>query len=112
MLESQLAGLAAVAAGPSGREVDAAARAVIEAAGYGERFGHGLGHGVGIEIHEGPRLSKLAPEDPLLEDQVVTVEPGVYLPDRLGVRIEDLVVVKADRAELLSHFTKELLVTD
>ncbi|HWH11662.1 MAG TPA: Xaa-Pro peptidase family protein [Solirubrobacteraceae bacterium] len=112
VLEAQLAGLAAVCAGPTGVEVDAAARAVIEAAGYGERFGHGLGHGVGIEVHEGPRLSRLAPDDPLRENQVVTVEPGVYLPGRLGVRIEDLVVVKADGADVLSNFTKELLITD
>ncbi|HEX3873022.1 MAG TPA: Xaa-Pro peptidase family protein [Solirubrobacteraceae bacterium] len=112
VLEAQLAGLAAVAAGPTGKEVDAASRAVIEAAGYGERFGHGLGHGVGIEVHEGPRLSKLAPDDPLRENQVVTVEPGVYLPDRLGVRIEDLVVVRPGGCDVLSHFTKDLLVTD
>jgi Xaa-Pro aminopeptidase len=112
VLEAQLAGLAAVAAGPNGREVDAAARAVIEAAGYGERFGHGLGHGVGIEVHEVPRLSKLAPDDPLVEGQVVTVEPGVYLPGVLGVRIEDLVVVGRDGPKLLSHFTKDLLVTE
>jgi Xaa-Pro aminopeptidase len=112
VLEAQLAGVGAVSAGPNGREVDAVARAVIEAAGYGERFGHGLGHGVGIEVHEGPRLSKLAPDDPLREGQVVTVEPGIYLPDRLGVRIEDLVVVRGGGADVLSHFTKDLLVTD
>jgi Xaa-Pro aminopeptidase len=112
VLAAQLAGLAAVMAGPSGKEIDAVARAVIEDAGYGERFGHGLGHGVGIEVHEGPRLSKLAPDDPLRVHQVVTVEPGIYLPDRLGVRIEDLVVIGPDGAEILSHFTKELLVTD
>ncbi len=112
VLAAQLAGLAAVSAGPNGREVDAAAREVIEAAGYGDRFGHGLGHGVGIEVHEAPRLSKLAPDDPLREGQVVTVEPGVYLPGRLGVRIEDLVVVRAGGADVLSHFTKDLLVVD
>jgi Xaa-Pro aminopeptidase len=112
VLEAQLAGLAAVAPGPNGREVDAAAREVIEAAGYADEFGHGLGHGVGIEVHEGPRLSKLAPDDPLLENQVVTVEPGVYLPDRLGVRIEDLVVVRPGAADVLSRFTKDLLVVD
>ncbi len=111
VLEAQLAGLGAVAAGQTGPEVDAVARAVIEAAGHGEHFGHGLGHGVGIEVHEGPRLSKLASDDPLLENQVVTVEPGVYLPGRLGVRIEDLVVVGRDGPRVLSHFTKDLLVT-
>jgi Xaa-Pro aminopeptidase len=112
VLAAQLAGLAAVMAGSSGKEVDAVARAVIDDAGYGERFGHGLGHGVGIEVHEGPRLSKLAPDDPLREDQVVTVEPGIYLPDRLGVRIEDLVVVGRDGPDVLSRFTKNLLVVE
>ena len=70
-------------AGPSGRELDAVARAVIEQAGHGEHFGHGLGHGVGMEIHEGPRLSRTAGEEPLLAGNVVTVEPGVYLPGGL-----------------------------
>ncbi|HEU0316988.1 MAG TPA: Xaa-Pro peptidase family protein, partial [Solirubrobacteraceae bacterium] len=92
VLRAQLAGLAAVRPGPTGREVDAVARAVIEEAGYGERFGHGLGHGVGLEIHEGPRLARRAAEVALVPGNVVTVEPGVYLPGRLGVRIEDLVV--------------------
>jgi Xaa-Pro aminopeptidase len=101
-----------VRAGRSGREIDAEARAVIEQAGYGERFGHGLGHGVGLEIHEGPRLSRFAPEDPLSVGNIVTVEPGVYLPGELGVRIEDLVVVESDGARVLSHFTKELLVVE
>ena len=93
VLSAQEQGLAAVRAGPSGREVDAVAREVIEQAGQGEHFGHGLGHGVGMEIHEGPRLSRTAGEEPLQAGNVVTVEPGVYLPGVLGVRIEDLVVV-------------------
>jgi len=112
VLASQLAGLAAVAPGVSGREADAAARAVIDAGGYGEQFGHGLGHGVGIDIHEAPRLSRTASEDPLVAGNVVTVEPGIYLPGELGVRIEDLVVVRDGGAEILSHFTKELLVLE
>ena len=107
---AQEAGLAAVRAGPSGREVDAVARAVIERAGQGEHFGHGLGHGVGLEVHEAPRLSRTAGEQPLLAGNVVTVEPGVYLPGRLGVRIEDLVVVTAQGRELLSSLPKELTV--
>jgi Xaa-Pro aminopeptidase len=74
---AQLAGLDAVVPGPNGREVDSAARVVIDVAGYGDHFGHGLGHGVGIEIHEAPRLSQLAPEDPLEAGMIVTVEPGV-----------------------------------
>jgi Xaa-Pro aminopeptidase len=108
---AQLAGLEAVAPGVSGRDADAKARAVIEQAGYGERFGHGLGHGVGLEIHEEPRLARTS--DAMLgAGNVVTVEPGVYLPDQLGVRIEDLVVVRDGGPQLLSGFTKELLVLD
>ena len=107
---AQEAGLAAVRPGPAGREVDAVARAVIERAGQGEHFGHGLGHGVGLEVHEAPRLSRTAGDQPLLAGNVVTVEPGVYLPGRLGVRIEDLVVVTAEGRELLSGLPKELTV--
>ena len=110
VLEAQEQALAAVQAGPNGKEVDAVAREVIERAGEGDHFGHGLGHGVGLEVHEGPRLSRLASEDPLLVGNVVTVEPGVYLPGRLGVRIEDLVVVTADGQEVLTLLSKELTV--
>jgi len=99
---------AAVRAGPSGREIDALARAIIEAAGHGEHFGHGLGHGVGLEVHEPPRLSRTAGEQALRAGNVVTVEPGVYLPGRFGVRIEDLIVVREDGAESLSGLPKEL----
>jgi Xaa-Pro aminopeptidase len=102
--------LAAVKAGPSGRELDRVARELIEQAGHGEHFGHGLGHGVGLEVHEGPRLSRLAGEEPLQAGNVVTVEPGVYLPGRLGVRIEDLVVITKDGQEVLSRLGKELTV--
>jgi len=110
VLAAQLAGLEAVEAGPSGREVDAAARELIDAAGHGEHFGHGLGHGVGLEVHEGPRLSRTAPETPLLAGNVVTVEPGVYLPGALGVRIEDLVVVRDGGRDVLTGLAKELTV--
>jgi Xaa-Pro aminopeptidase len=110
VLSAQLLGVKAVVAGRSGREVDAVAREVIELAGHGEHFGHGLGHGLGLEIHEGPRLSRTASEDPLLVGNVVTVEPGVYLPGELGVRIEDLVVVGEDAQEVLTGLPKALTV--
>ena len=107
VLEAQLAGLEAARAGMSGRDADAAARAIIDEAGHGERFGHGLGHGVGLLVHEDPRLAKTS-ETNLRASSVVTVEPGVYLPGRFGVRIEDLVVVTDDGPEVLSSFPKEL----
>jgi Xaa-Pro aminopeptidase len=107
---AQLAGLAAVRAGPNGKEVDARAREVIEKAGHDEHFGHGLGHGVGMEVHESPRLSRTAGEQPLRAGNVVTVEPGVYIPGRFGVRIEDLVAVTDSGCEVLSGLSKELTV--
>jgi len=112
VLAAQRAAVAAVSAGPTGREIDAVARTAIADAGYGEHFGHGLGHGVGLEIHEGPRLHKLSGETRLRAGNVVTVEPGIYLPGRFGVRIEDLVVVTDDGCQVLSHFPTELLVVD
>jgi Xaa-Pro aminopeptidase len=110
VLEAQQLGVAAVQAGPSGREVDAIARGAIERAGQGEHFGHGLGHGVGMEIHEGPRLSRTEGERRLQAGNVVTVEPGVYLPGVLGVRIEDLLVVRDGGGEILSGLDKTLTV--
>jgi Xaa-Pro aminopeptidase len=101
--------LEAVRPGPTGREVDAVARAIIDASGHAEHFGHGLGHGVGMEVHEAPRLSKQS-EDRLAAGHVVTVEPGVYVPGAAGVRIEDLVAVTADGHEVLSSLPKELRV--
>ncbi len=111
VLEAQLAGLDAVRPGAGARAVDGTAREVIEAAGHGEHFGHGLGHGVGLDIHEAPRLSQRANGE-LQSGNVVTVEPGIYLPGRFGVRIEDLVVVTPEGCEILTSVSKELLVTD
>jgi len=110
VLAAQEAGVTAVKAGPSGREVDATARAVIEAAGQGEHFGHGLGHGVGLEVHEAPRLSRTEGEGALQAGNVVTVEPGVYLPGRCGVRIEDLILVTDDGYDVLNGLDKALTV--
>ncbi len=109
--QAQLAALEAIAAGVRGEEVDEVARRLIAAAGHGERFGHGLGHGVGLEVHEAPRLS-LRSDDVLAAGEVVTVEPGIYLPGRLGVRIEDLVVVAEDGLRNLSSLPKELQIVD
>ena len=109
VLRAQEAALEAVRPGPTGREVDAVARAIIDAAGHAEHFGHGLGHGVGLAVHEGPRLSKQG--DAALEaGMVVTVEPGVYVPGAVGVRIEDLVIVTEDGAEVVSSLPKDLEV--
>jgi Xaa-Pro aminopeptidase len=107
VLAAQEAALAAVRPGPTGREVDAVARSIIDAAGHAEHFGHGLGHGVGLDVHEGPRLSKQG-ETALAAGMVVTVEPGVYVPGAVGVRIEDLVIVTDDGAEVVSSLPKDL----
>jgi Xaa-Pro aminopeptidase len=109
VLEAQQAALAAVRPGPTGREVDEVARDMIAAAGHGEHFGHGLGHGVGLDIHEAPRLARSG-TDPLRAGNVVTVEPGVYVPGLSGARIEDLVVVTEDGHEVLSAYPKSLIV--
>lgn len=106
---AQAAALEAVRAEIGGEDLDGVARKAIEAAGHGERFGHGLGHGVGLEVHEAPRVSPRS-EDVLEAGEVVTIEPGVYLPGELGVRIEDLVVVTEDGHRNLSGLTKELLL--
>jgi Xaa-Pro aminopeptidase len=106
--KAQLAGVDAIRAGIGGREADSAAREVIAAAGHAEHFGHGLGHGVGLEIHEAPRLSQRS-DSVLASGNVVTVEPGVYVPGEFGVRIEDLVVVTETACTILTSVPKDLI---
>jgi Xaa-Pro aminopeptidase len=109
--EAQEKSLEAIRASVKGEDVDGVARKVIDAAGHGDHFGHGLGHGVGLEVHEAPRLS-LRSDDVLAVGEVVTVEPGIYLPGNLGVRIEDLVVVEDAGLGNLSTLSKELQLVD
>lgn len=108
VLAANEAGIAAVRAGVRAADVDTASRDVLVAAGLGEYFTHSTGHGVGLAVHEEPRVSKPS-EDVLRTGNVVTVEPGVYLAGRLGVRIEDLVVVEEDGVRVLSHSPKHLI---
>jgi Xaa-Pro aminopeptidase len=110
VLGTQVAALERVQTGEACVEVDAFARERITDAGHGERFGHGLGHGVGLEVHEAPTLSRSG-DGELRARNVVTVEPGVYLPGDFGVRIEDLVVVAEDGPQVISSFPKELTTT-
>ena len=106
-LEAQLKGLEAARSGVDAKQTDSAARTVIDDAGFGRNFGHGLGHGVGIDVHEAPRVASTS-TDSLAANNVVTIEPGIYLPGVGGVRIEDLAVVREDGVELLTSFPKEL----
>ncbi|MDX6608905.1 MAG: Xaa-Pro aminopeptidase [Solirubrobacterales bacterium] len=109
--EAQEAALAKVIAGVKAEDLDSVARELIAAAGHGERFGHGLGHGVGLEVHEEPRVSQRS-EDVLAAGEVVTIEPGIYLPGELGVRIEDLVVVTDDGCRNLSGLPKQMQLVE
>jgi Xaa-Pro aminopeptidase len=108
VLRAQTEALAATRAGAPYRDVDAVARDIIDAAGHEEHFGHGLGHGVGLQVHEAPRLAKTA-EGALEAGNAVTVEPGVYLPGDVGVRIEELVIVTDGEPDILTGFPKELV---
>jgi Xaa-Pro aminopeptidase len=108
VLAAEEAGVASVRAGVAAAAVDQAARSVLRRAGLAKHFSHSTGHGVGLEIHEGPRLAAKV-DDVLAEGMVVTVEPGVYLPGRFGIRIEDMVVVGAEEARILTPTPKELL---
>ena len=109
VLKAQLAGIAATHAGVLGKDVDAAARAVIDAAGYGKYFVHSYGHGLGIQIHEEPYAS-LAGEKPLCAGAVVSAEPGIYLPGKFGVRIEDVTVITDEGTENLTRSPKKLII--
>jgi Xaa-Pro aminopeptidase len=109
VLAAQLAGIKAVAPGRTGKEVDAVARKIIADAGYGDYFGHGLGHSVGLAIHEGPNLN-MREERVLEPGMVITVEPGIYIPDWGGVRIEDIVLVTETGCEVLTQAPKEFII--
>ncbi len=108
VLAANLAGIAAIKPGAKCEDVDAAARKVIEKAGHGARFGHGLGHGIGLLVHEAPRLSRNLPDAVLEAGMVVTVEPGVYFPGWGGIRIEDDILVTATGHEVLTNVPKQL----
>lgn len=109
VLQAQLAGLKAARAGVPGSEVDRAARSVIERAGYGEYFGHALGHSLGLEIHENPNFSP-SEQTVMPVGAVVSCEPGIYLPGRFGVRIEDVVILREDGCENITASPKELII--
>ena len=109
VLEAQEAGVRTARAGIKCSDVDAAARAVISGAGYGDYFGHGFGHGLGLEVHEAPTASKTS-EDILPQGAVISAEPGIYMPGRFGVRIEDVIYINGDGCENITNLTKKLVV--
>ncbi|HEX3804629.1 MAG TPA: Xaa-Pro peptidase family protein [Solirubrobacteraceae bacterium] len=111
VLGAQQVGLDEVSAGGNGKQIDKTVRDIIYGAGHEGHYGHGLGHGVGLEIHEAPTLS-FRSDDTLLAGTVVTVEPGVYLPGKFGIRIEDLVVVTEDGVRILTSVPKPLLIIE
>ena len=109
VLEAQLAGIAATKAGVPGKDIDAAARKVIEDAGYGPYFGHGYGHSLGLEIHEAPNPNGGNP-NPMPENAVASAEPGIYLPGKFGVRIEDVTIFKEGGCENITFSPKNLII--
>ena len=109
VLEAQLRAMNGIKPGMTGVEADALARDYITEKGYGEYFGHSLGHGIGLEVHEGPGLSSRSKAE-LKPGMVVTVEPGIYLPGVGGVRIEDDILITESGNETLMHSTKDLII--
>ena len=109
VLQAQLAGIAAARAGATGKAVDGAARDIIRQAGYGPCFGHSFGHGVGVEIHEGPNATP-SNDKPLPAGAVISAEPGIYLPGKLGVRIEDVLYLTPEGCQNLTLAPKELVI--
>ena len=109
VLQAQLAGIAAGRSGIPGKEIDLAARRVIEAAGYGEYFGHGFGHSLGLDIHESPFANPRG-EALMAENDVCSAEPGIYIPGKFGVRIEDVMVLRPDGAEVITRAPKSELI--
>ena len=109
VLQAQLAGIVATKAGVPGKDIDAAARNVIAAAGYGEYFGHGYGHSLGLEIHEGPNPNA-GNAAPMPENAVCSAEPGIYLPGKFGVRIEDVVIIQKNGCENITFSPKNLII--
>ncbi|MBR3241016.1 MAG: aminopeptidase P family protein, partial [Oscillospiraceae bacterium] len=110
VLEAQLAGIRAAKSGIPGCEIDAAARRVIQDAGFGSCFGHGFGHSLGLDIHERPNLNPRE-KTPMPENAVVSAEPGIYLPGRFGVRIEDVMILRSDGSEVITKAPKDTLLT-
>lgn len=109
VLEAQLAGIAAARAGVLGCEIDGAARKVIADAGYGAYFGHGFGHSLGLDIHETPGAN-MSSKTPMPVGAVVSAEPGIYIPGKFGVRIEDVMILRENGAEIITKAPKELLI--
>lgn len=109
VLEAQLAGIAAAAPGVPGREIDGAARKVIADAGFGAYFGHGFGHSLGLEIHEAPNANPRN-QDPMPEGAVISAEPGIYIPGKFGVRIEDVIWLRDGGAQVITKAPKNLII--
>ena len=107
VLESQLAGVRAAVPGAKLVDVDAASRTVIEDAGYGEYFVHSTGHGVGLDVHEGPYAAKTGSGE-LAEGMTLTIEPGIYVPGKGGVRIEDTLIITSGAPQIITQYPKEL----